>query len=130
MLARKTKPRGSLGFLEDLAAQYAAVRHEVTPAGPRFAVVVAAADHGVSSRGVSAYPAEVTGQMIANIAAGGAAVAVLSRQVGVRLVLVDAGSRAAAVPAGVLDRRRLRGSGDITVDAAMPLAQLIGERLA
>ena len=74
MLDGKTKPRGSLGFLEEVAAQYAAVRGEVTPAAPRFAVVVAAADHGVSARGVSAYPAEVTGQMIANIAGGGAAV--------------------------------------------------------
>lgn len=115
----KTKPRGSLGFLEHLAAQYAAVRGEVAPASPQFAVVVAAADHGVSARGVSAYPSEVTAQMVANIAGGDAAVSVLSRQAGVRLVVVDAGSRAETVPAGVLDRRRLRGSGDITVGAAM-----------
>jgi nicotinate-nucleotide--dimethylbenzimidazole phosphoribosyltransferase len=116
----KTKPRGSLGFLEHIAVQYAAVRGEVTPALPQFAVVVAAADHGVSARGVSAYPAEVTAQMIANIAGGGAAVSVLSRQAGVRLVVVDAGSRADTLPAGVLDRRQLRGSGDITIAPAMP----------
>jgi nicotinate-nucleotide--dimethylbenzimidazole phosphoribosyltransferase len=126
----KTKPRGSLGFLEDIAVQYAAVRGEVTPGSPRFAVVVAAADHGVSARGVSAYPVEVTAQMVANIAAGGAAVAVLSRQAGVRLVVVDAGSRADTVPVGVLDRRQLRGSGDITVGAAMPRREAVRLLLA
>lgn len=120
VLDGKTKPRGSLGFVEHVAAQYAAVRGEVTPALPQFAVVVAAADHGVSARGVSAYPTEVTAQMIANIAGGGAAVSVLSRQAGVRLVVVDAGSRADTVPAEVLDHRQLHGSGDITIGPAMP----------
>jgi nicotinate-nucleotide--dimethylbenzimidazole phosphoribosyltransferase len=130
VLDGKTKPRGSLGFLEDVAAQYAAVRGEIAPASPRFAVVVAAADHGVSAHGVSAYPAEVTAQMVANIASGGAAVAVLSRQADVRLVVVDAGSRADTVPPGVLDRRQLRGSGDITVGAAMPQGEAVRLLLA
>ena len=70
----KTKPRGSLGRLEDLAVRIAAIRGTPTPGRLRAAVVIAAADHGVASRGVSAYPQEVTAQMLANFAAGGAAI--------------------------------------------------------
>jgi len=90
-LDAKTKPRGSLGVLEDLAARIGAIRGRVPDAVPTPAVVVAAADHGVSAEGVSAYPREVTGQMLSNFAGGGAAVAVLARQAGARLVVVDAG---------------------------------------
>ena len=86
----KTKPRGSLGRIEELAARIAAVRGEI-PAALEAAVVVAAADHGVAAEGVSAYPQEVTVQMLANFAAGGAAINVLTRQAGARLVVVDAG---------------------------------------
>lgn len=131
----KTKPPGSLGRLEDLAVRYAAIRHEALPAPPRFGIVVAAADHGVSGRSVSAYPAEVTGQMIANIAGGGAAVSVLAREVGARLVVVDAGSRADDVPAAAIDARVARGSGDISREAAMSPEEarrliLVGAELA
>jgi nicotinate-nucleotide--dimethylbenzimidazole phosphoribosyltransferase len=87
---RKTKPRGSLGRIEELGARIAAVRGAI-PAALEPAVVVAAADHGVAAEGVSAYPQEVTGQMLANFAAGGAAINVLARAAGARLVVVDAG---------------------------------------
>jgi nicotinate-nucleotide--dimethylbenzimidazole phosphoribosyltransferase len=90
LLDAKTKPRGSLGRLEGLAAQIAAVRGGV-PTGLRAAIVVAAGDHGVAAEGVSAYPQEVTAQMVLNFAAGGAAINVLARQADVRLVVVDAG---------------------------------------
>jgi len=86
----KTKPRGSLGRLEELGCRLAAIRGFV-PRSLEAAIVGAAADHGVAREGVSAYPPEVTAQMVANFAAGGAAVNVLARQAGARLILVDAG---------------------------------------
>jgi nicotinate-nucleotide--dimethylbenzimidazole phosphoribosyltransferase len=89
-LDAKTKPRRSLGRLEDIAAQIAAVRGAV-PAGLEAAIVVAAGDHGVAAEGVSAYPQEVTAQMVLNFAGGGAAINVLARQAEARLVVVDAG---------------------------------------
>ena len=90
LLDEKTKPRRSLGRLEHLGAQIAAVRGGV-PAGFEAAIVVAAGDHGIAAEGVSAYPQEVTAQMVLNFAAGGAAINVLAREAGARLVVVDAG---------------------------------------
>src|SRR5439155_25044637 len=86
----KTKPRGSLGRLEELGCRLAAIRGFV-PRTLDAVIVVAAADHGVAREGVSAYPQEVTAQMVANFVAGGAAVNALARQAGARLILVDAG---------------------------------------
>jgi nicotinate-nucleotide--dimethylbenzimidazole phosphoribosyltransferase len=86
----KTKPRGSLGRLEELGCRLAEIRGFV-PERLEAVVVVAAGDHGVAAEGVSAYPQEVTAQMVANFAAGGAAINVLARAAGARLVLVDAG---------------------------------------
>lgn len=122
LLDAKTKPPGSLGRIEELACRLAAIRGEV-PVGPLApAIVVAAADHGVVDEGVSAYPQEVTGQMLANFAAGGAAVAVLAREARARLVVVDAG--VVAPPAGpvrsvVVDG--VRGTGNIALGPAMPV---------
>jgi nicotinate-nucleotide--dimethylbenzimidazole phosphoribosyltransferase len=91
LLDAKTKPPGSLGRLEELACRLAAILGRV-PEGPlRPAIVVAAADHGVAARGVSAYPNVVTAQMLANFAGGGAAICVLARAAGAGLVVVDAG---------------------------------------
>jgi nicotinate-nucleotide--dimethylbenzimidazole phosphoribosyltransferase len=89
----KTKPRGSLGVLEVLACQIASVYGVDVPPLPRKAVVVMAADHGVAAEGVSAYPAEVTGQMVRNFATGGAAINVLARQAKARIVVVDMGTK-------------------------------------
>src|SRR6476661_1102184 len=88
---RKTKPRGSLGVLEELAVRIGALQDVSVPARPECAIVVAAADHGIASEGVSAYPQEVTAQMVANFEAGGAAINVLAREAGARLLVVDAG---------------------------------------
>jgi nicotinate-nucleotide--dimethylbenzimidazole phosphoribosyltransferase len=134
-LDAKTKPPGSLGRLEELAARYAGIRHDELPEPPRFGIVVAAADHGVARRSVSAYPAEVTSQMIANIAAGGAAISVLAREVGARVLVVDAGSGSGEVAPGVIDVRRRRGSGDISREPAMSVEEalrliLVGADLA
>jgi nicotinate-nucleotide--dimethylbenzimidazole phosphoribosyltransferase len=90
-LDAKTKPRGSLGRLEHLAARIASVRGTICPGPLDPVVVVAAGDHGIVREGVSAYPQEVTGQMLANFAGGGAAVAVLCRNARASLVAVDAG---------------------------------------
>src|SRR5580765_7164546 len=91
-LDNKTKPRRSLGRLEDLVCQLAAVRGDASPVPrPAKAIVVMGADHGVAAEGVSAYPQEVTGQMLLNFARGGAAINVLARQAGARIVVVDMG---------------------------------------
>ena len=84
----KTKPRRSLGRLEELACRIAATRGD---GSFEAAVVIAAGDHGVAREGVSAYPQEVTRQMLLNFADGGAAICVLAREAGARLVVVDAG---------------------------------------
>ena len=97
-----TKPPGSLGRLEALAVQLAGITAEAKPAFRRRAIVVAAADHGVVAQGVSAYPSDVTPQMIANFLRGGAAIDALARTVGAELIVVDAG---VAAPVPTVDRR-------------------------
>jgi nicotinate-nucleotide--dimethylbenzimidazole phosphoribosyltransferase len=86
----KTKPRGSLGRLEEIGMRIVEIRGHV-PARLRTVVVVAAGDHGVAEEGVSAYPQEVTAQMVANFRAGGAAVNVLARAAGAEVVIADRG---------------------------------------
>ncbi|XZG70351.1 nicotinate-nucleotide--dimethylbenzimidazole phosphoribosyltransferase [Chitinibacteraceae bacterium HSL-7] len=86
-----TKPPGSLGQLEELAVWLADRLGDVTPAPLKPAIAVFAADHGVAASGVSAFPAEVTGQMVANFAGGGAAISVLARAHGASLTVVDVG---------------------------------------
>jgi nicotinate-nucleotide--dimethylbenzimidazole phosphoribosyltransferase len=90
-LDAKTKPRGSLGELERLASRIAGIRRSADPGRLRAAVVVVAADHGVADEGVSAYPQEVTRQMLATFASGGSAVCVLARAAAAELRVVDAG---------------------------------------
>ncbi|WP_447968415.1 nicotinate-nucleotide--dimethylbenzimidazole phosphoribosyltransferase [Nitrospira sp. M1] len=90
-LDRLTKPRGSLGRLEELAAQYVAISGEENPSCPKARVLTLAADHGVVAEGVSAYPSSVTAQMVANFLNGGAAINVLARQVGADMQVVDMG---------------------------------------
>ena len=125
LLDDKTKPRRSLGRLEDLACRIAAARGTPTPPLPTKAVVVMAADHGVADEGVSAYPAEVTAQMLLNFARGGAAINVLCRQAGARLVVVDMGTRTATGAAGVLDRRIGPGTRNFTTGPAMTGAEAV-----
>src|SRR4051812_5752126 len=84
LLDDKTKPRRSLGRIEELACRIATIRGVAAPARLEKAIVVMAADHGVARAGVSAYPQAVTAQMVLNFARGGAAINVLARQVGAR----------------------------------------------
>ena len=88
-----TKPPGSLGRLEDVACRLAGIQGTALPTVRNRWIVVAAADHGVTGDSVSAYPQEVTGQMVRNFLSGGAAINVLARQCGARLMVVDAGIR-------------------------------------
>jgi nicotinate-nucleotide--dimethylbenzimidazole phosphoribosyltransferase len=120
-LDAKAKPPGSLGRLEELAVHVAAVRGTATPGSLRAAIVLAAADHGVAARDVSAYPQEVTAQMVASFAAGGAAICVLARLVGAELLVFDLGVRSPLDVQGVRDRRIAAGTGDISEGPAMSL---------
>lgn len=88
---RLTKPQGSLGRLEELSIQLAGMTANPLPSVERKAVIVMAADHGVALEGVSAYPAEVTAQMVLNFLHGGAAINTLARQANARVVVVDMG---------------------------------------
>jgi nicotinate-nucleotide--dimethylbenzimidazole phosphoribosyltransferase len=90
-LDRLTKPRGALGRLEALAAQVCAIQGTLDIRIVRPAGLVFAADHGVAASGVSAYPSEVTVQMVANFLRGGAAISVLAKLQGIELWIIDAG---------------------------------------
>jgi nicotinate-nucleotide--dimethylbenzimidazole phosphoribosyltransferase len=86
-----TKPRGSLGRLEELAIQLAGITGRMPPLASEKTIFLFAADHGVAAEGVSAYPSAVTAQMVGNFLAGGAAINVLAKQAGASLVVVDVG---------------------------------------
>jgi nicotinate-nucleotide--dimethylbenzimidazole phosphoribosyltransferase len=86
-----TKPAGSLGRLEELSIQLAGIQRKPIPAIKEKAVIVMAGDHGVVAEGVSAYPQEVTAQMVLNFLNGGAAINVLARHIGARVVVADMG---------------------------------------
>jgi nicotinate-nucleotide--dimethylbenzimidazole phosphoribosyltransferase len=122
-LDAKTKPRGSLGRLEDLAVRVAAIRGTAHPGRLRAAIVLAAADHGVAACGVSAYPQEVTGQMLANFASGGAAICVLARAAGADLHVFDLGVRSPFPDPRIRDLRIAAGTANITEGPAMTWEQ-------
>lgn len=115
-----TKPRRSLGLIEEIAARYAAIREEERPAVTGKGVFVFAADHGVVSEGVSAYPREVTGLMVRNFLAGGAGINVLARCAGAEVHVVDVGVAEEPAWAPGLIRRSIRpGTGNILREPAM-----------
>src|SRR5439155_6859810 len=126
LLDAKTKPRRSLGRLEDIACRVAAIRGTPAPGLLRKAIVVMGADHGVAAQGVSAYPQEVTRQMLLNFARGGAAINVLARQAGARLVVVDMGV-VVGLPdePSILDRRIAAGTRCFTRGPAMTGSQAV-----
>ena len=135
-LDQLTKPLGSLGQLEDLAVQMVAIRQERYAEPLNKAVYVFAADHGITAEGVSAYPREVTRQMVRNFLADGAAINVLARLHGVGMNVVDVGVDAdLADGVGLLHRKVRKGTRNMLWEAAMSdeeLAQAleIGSRLA
>ena len=118
---RLTKPPGSLGLLEDVGVLLAGIATACPPPVPRpAAVAVFAGDHGVHAQGVSPWPQEVTGQMVANFLGGGAAINVLARQAGADVVVVDVGV-AGALPAadGLVDAKVRAGTADLATGPAM-----------
>lgn len=120
---RLTKPRGALGRIEELGTRLAGIAGTCPPPVPRpAAVAVFAADHGVVARGVTPWPQEVTAQMVANFAAGGAAINVLARQVGASVTVVDVGVATPLpddLPATVVRRPVRAGTRDFGAGPAM-----------
>ncbi|WP_447045611.1 nicotinate-nucleotide--dimethylbenzimidazole phosphoribosyltransferase [Vreelandella sp. H-I2] len=120
-----TKPPGSLGALEELAAQLCAITGELKPSITPPAVIVFAADHGVAAEGVSAFPQAVTAQMVANFAQGGAAINVFARQIGARIEVVDVGVASDITAAGVVNAKVCRGTANMVVADAMQPEQAL-----
>ncbi|MDP9375297.1 MAG: nicotinate-nucleotide--dimethylbenzimidazole phosphoribosyltransferase [Chloroflexota bacterium] len=120
-----TKPVGSLGRLEELAVRLAGITGRVRPAIDRKAIVVMAGDHGVTAEGVSAYPAAVTPQMVANFLRGGAAISVLARAAGARVAVVDVGVAAAIEGAGLVARKVTPGTRNMAAGPALTRAETL-----
>ena len=123
-LDQLTKPPKSLGRLEDLAAQYCLVTNSLTPSLGKKKIFTFAGDHGVAAEGVSAYPKEVTPQMVRNLLAGGAAVNVLARHAGAEVAVIDIGVDDPLNEAPNLIRRKVKsGTNNIAKGPAMTLEE-------
>lgn len=123
--AQLTKPPGALGRLETLAIRLAAWQGTPRPEVSRVHICVFAADHGVAARGVSAFPQAVTGQMVRNFSAGGAAICALARALSATLEVVDLGTVTDAGPLpGVISARIASGTVDLCTGPAMDAEQL------
>ncbi len=121
----KTKPRGALGELEELAARLCQIQRTLTPSLVKPAVLVFAADHGLAREAVSAYPREVTAQMALNVLAGGAGINVFCRQHDIAVVLVDAGvDWPGDQPAGLVDHSMGPGTASSLRGDAMTADQV------
>ena len=120
-----TKPPGSLGRLEEIAIQLAGITGQpLVRLGERI-VIVMAGDHGVVAEGVSAYPSEVTAQMLLNFVRGGAGVNVLARQVGARIVVANLGCASEVSDPSIENKRIRRGTGNIARGPAMTRQEAI-----
>ena len=120
-----TKPPGSLGRLETIANRCAAIFGSLTPPVDSARIVVFAADHGVAEEGVSAYPREVTAQMVLNFLSGGAAINTLAQANGIDLVVVDAGVATPLPDVPGLIRHHIGdGTRNFTREPAMTEAQV------
>ena len=124
LLDAKTKPKGSLGLVEEIALSVGSILNTEAPALMLPQMIVCAGDHGIARHGVSAFPSDVTWQMVQNFLSGGAAVSVLTRQHGIGLTVVDCGvrHRFEAQP-GLLIRRIGNGTNDMLFGPAMEYAQ-------
>ena len=120
----KTKPLGSLGALEALAKQLGLIQNSAAIAIEQPAILVCAGDHGVVAEGVSAYPQDVTWQMVENFLAEGAAINVFARQNDCALYIVDAGvAHDFGARAGLLDRKVAHGTRNFALEPAMSAGQ-------
>ena len=139
-LNNKTKPLGSLGRLEDVALKIGQILSSTAPVLDQPQMVVFAGDHGLTARGISAFPSDVTWQMVENFLAGGAAVSVLARQNGIALTVVDCGVKRdflAGLPAGKdgsnptrpgLQVRKAQGAEQGTADSSVQTAMTVEQR--
>ena len=119
-----TKPPGSLGRLEEIANRLAAIQRTVTPHIRGKRIYVVAGDHGVTAEGVSAYPREVTAQMVDNFLRGGAAINVLTRSGGIEVKVVDASVDADLTDRkGLIHAKTMRGTANFAVGPAMTRAE-------
>lgn len=115
-----TKPQGSLGRLEEFARRLVAIAQDENPSLDRKAIFVFAGDHGVTAEGVSAYPKEVTAQMVFNFLAGGAGINVLARHAGADVIVVDIGvDHDFAAIAGLVHRKVLPGTRNFSSGPAL-----------
>lgn len=114
-----TKPAGSLGVLEEISVQLAGIVGNVINDVGNKTVIVMAGDHGVVDEGVSAFPKEVTPQMVANFVNGGAAINVLSRHVGAKVVVVDVGVAVPIEDESVISRKVRSGTANFVKEPAM-----------
>ncbi len=120
-----TKPPGALGRLEALAIQLAALQGSERPELKRIAITVFAGDHGVARESVSAFPQEVTAEMVKNFARGGAAISVLARHLDARLEVINLGTVGDPGPLpGVLELRLGSGTANFCQEPAMSTSQL------
>jgi nicotinate-nucleotide--dimethylbenzimidazole phosphoribosyltransferase len=121
-----TKPPRSLGLLEELAQRLAVLQRTERPSVPRKAIVLMAGDHGVTAQGISPYPSEVTAQMVANFATGGAAINQLANHAEARVVVVDVGvAHPLPYANGVVQARVADGTADMTLGPAMTREQAL-----
>lgn len=120
-----TKPRGSLGTLERLAVQLAAFQGADRPRADAARIILFAGDHGITAQGVSAYPSDVTVQMLHNFAQGGAAISVLARELGAPLEVIDVGTLAKEQIAGVIADKSLCGTRDFSYQPAMTRPEVL-----
>lgn len=119
-----TKPPGSLGRLEELGGRYAAIKGLDSPQVRKKAVYVFAGDHGVAQQGISAFPAEVTPQMVLNFLKGGAAINVLANHFGAEVVVVDMGVNFDFEDTPhLLNKKIALGTGDLSLGPAMTRLQ-------
>ncbi|MEO1323106.1 MAG: nicotinate-nucleotide--dimethylbenzimidazole phosphoribosyltransferase [Pseudomonadota bacterium] len=126
-LNNKTKPVGSLGRIEALAAIIARVQGTLTPRADTCDLFIFAADHGIAHAGVSAFPQAVTQQMVLNFLAGGAAANVFAQSVGAAVHVIDAGVAGHPIEAeGLLSHRQGSGTANTLTDPAMTAAQFDG----
>jgi nicotinate-nucleotide--dimethylbenzimidazole phosphoribosyltransferase len=121
--AQLTKPAGSLGRIEHLACELAALQQTERPGAASVPIIIFAGDHGVVAEGVSAYPQEVTIAMMANFASGGAAISVLARELGSSLEVVDAGTLAQSPIPGIVTDKPRHGSRDFSKETALTPAE-------
>ena len=119
-----TKPPGSLGKLEQLVTQFCRVSQTLKPKTGKKIIFTFAGDHGVAVEGVSAFPQEVTPQMVVNIAQGGAAVNVLARHAGAEVKVIDLGVAVPVDLPDVIQRKIKAGTDNFTQGPAMSVAEM------